>query len=103
MAYSGNVKASPLLIASVPTVMSSNMVVKAASFSPTTAPNNQSGPSHDLDETPLTQLLSVSLAILKQALDLVETVLTYDEQLTVHSKYLPGSTIGMSSEHAYCP
>lgn len=40
------------------------------------------------------QLLSVSTTVLAQAQDLVENVLTSDEQLQVHSKYLPGSTIG---------
>jgi len=75
--------------------MSSNMVVKTASSSPTTVPDNKSSPLYDEAETPLTQLLSVSIAVLTQALDLVETVLTSDDQLTVHSKYLPGSTIGI--------
>jgi len=56
--------------------------------------------SYDPEEMPLTQLLSVSTTILAQALDLVENVLTSDEQLTVHSKYLPGSTIGKHLRHA---
>jgi hypothetical protein len=77
--------------------MSCSMVDKASSSLPTTPHHNQNGPPHDVDETPLTQLLSVSKAVLRQALDLVETVLTSDEQLTVHSKYLPGSTIGIFS------
>lgn len=45
--------------------------------------------------TPLDQLLSVSVTVLQQARDLVENVLASDEQLTVQSKYLPGSTIGI--------
>jgi hypothetical protein len=53
----------------------------------------------DINGTPLTQLLVVAVTVLQQAADLVENVLTSDEQLTVHSKYLPGSTIGaLSSE-----
>lgn len=52
--------------------------------------------SEIMDETPLTQLLSVATTVLHQALDLVENVLTSDDQLTVHSKHLPGSTIGES-------
>lgn len=48
----------------------------------------------DGEETPLMQLLSVSTTVLTQAQDLVENVLTSDDQLQVHSKYLPGSTIG---------
>ena len=77
--------------------MSLNMADKTPSSLSTTVQNNPSGPSHDINETPLTQLLSVSKAVLNQALDLVETVLTSDEQLTVNSKYLPGSTIGTYS------
>lgn len=58
--------------------------------------------SSDLpDETPLIQLLSVSTTVLAQALDLVENVLTSDDQLTVHSKYLPGSTIGAQTISEY--
>lgn len=43
----------------------------------------------------LSQLLAVSSTVLQQALDLVDNVLTDDDQLTVQSKYLPGSTIGL--------
>ena len=42
----------------------------------------------------LEQLLDVGTTILNQALDLVNDSLTSDEQLTVHSQYMPGSTIG---------
>ncbi|KAH7883820.1 hypothetical protein F5I97DRAFT_1895892 [Phlebopus sp. FC_14] len=48
----------------------------------------------------LTQLLFVSTTVLQQALDLVTNVLTHDDQLTVQSKYLPGSTIGKHLRHA---
>jgi hypothetical protein len=44
----------------------------------------------------LIQLLAVATTVLRQGLDLVENVLTSDDQLTVHSKYLPGSTIGVT-------
>ena len=47
----------------------------------------------------LSQLLSVAVTVLRQGLDLVENVLSSDEQLTVHSKHLPGSTIGLSRPH----
>jgi hypothetical protein len=60
-----------------------------------TSTDDDQDASYDPEEMPLTQLLSVSTTILAQALDLVENVLTSDEQLTVHSKYLPGSTIGI--------
>jgi hypothetical protein len=46
---------------------------------------------------PLTQLLSVSKTILLQAVDVLDNHLTSDDQLTTHSKFLPGSTIGTSS------
>lgn len=60
-----------------------------------TSTDDDQDASYDPEEMPLTQLLSVSTTILAQALDLVENVLTSDEQLTIHSKYLPGSTIGI--------
>lgn len=43
---------------------------------------------------PLIQLQFVSTTVLQQALDLVENILTSDDQLTAQSKFLPGSTIG---------
>ena len=42
----------------------------------------------------LEQLLDVGTTILNQALELVNDALASDEQLTVHSRYMPGSTIG---------
>ncbi|EIW86426.1 hypothetical protein CONPUDRAFT_86398 [Coniophora puteana RWD-64-598 SS2] len=45
-------------------------------------------------------MLSVSTEVLRQALDLLDNVLTEDEQLTTPSKYLPGSTIGKHLRHA---
>lgn len=42
----------------------------------------------------LSELVFVSSTVLQQALDLVNNILTDDHQLTVQSKYLPGSTIG---------
>ncbi|KAJ8596483.1 hypothetical protein M405DRAFT_781515 [Rhizopogon salebrosus TDB-379] len=50
--------------------------------------------------SPLAQLQFVSTTVLQQALDLVENILTSDEQLTVQSKFLPGSTIGKHLRHA---
>ena len=49
---------------------------------------------------PLAQLLRVSTVILLQAVDLLDSYLTSDDQLTVSSKYLPGSTIGKHLRHA---
>jgi len=48
----------------------------------------------------LSQLVSVSTTVLNQALDLVNDFLTEDQQLTVQSKFLPGSTIGKQLRHA---
>jgi hypothetical protein len=45
--------------------------------------------------SPLAQLQFVSTTVLQQALDLLENILTSDEQLTIQSKFLPGSTIGI--------
>lgn len=42
----------------------------------------------------LARLLEVSTVVLHQAVELVDKSLTSDDQLTVHSKYMPGSTIG---------
>ena len=40
------------------------------------------------------KLVQVAIAVLQQAVDLVERSLANDEQLTTVSKYIPGSTIG---------
>jgi hypothetical protein len=48
----------------------------------------------DRKET-LLQQLAVARTVLSQAVDLVDNHFTSDEQLTVHSQYMPGSTIGM--------
>jgi hypothetical protein len=55
-------------------------------------------PSSDLAATPnhevVRQQINVAKAVLNQAVDLVDNHLTSDEQLTVNSKYISGSTIG---------
>ncbi|EJF66470.1 hypothetical protein BD309DRAFT_419438 [Dichomitus squalens] len=48
----------------------------------------------------LARLLETSTAILRQGVDLVENGLTSDDQLTTHSNYIPGSTIGKHLRHA---
>jgi hypothetical protein len=47
------------------------------------------------DEEKRKQLLSVAVAVLNQALDLVENRLTDDSQLSVSAQHLSGSTIGV--------
>ncbi|CAA7264735.1 unnamed protein product [Cyclocybe aegerita] len=46
------------------------------------------------------QQLSIAKTVLLQAIDLLDNHLTSDEQLAVHSQYLPGSTIGKHLRHA---
>ncbi|KAK0198580.1 hypothetical protein F5146DRAFT_1020228 [Armillaria mellea] len=53
----------------------------------------------DLPEN-VAQLLSVSKILLLQAVDVLDNHLTFDEQLTVNSQYLQGSTIGKHIRHA---
>ncbi|KAF9459457.1 hypothetical protein BDZ94DRAFT_1268226 [Collybia nuda] len=68
---------------------------------PTTMPNfSQDGSDQLHTDTPLIQLLSVSKTVLFQAVDLLDNYLTSDEQLTLSSKFLPGSTIGKHLRHA---
>lgn len=57
--------------------------------------------SSDLSTSSLTHLLSVSTTVLRQAIDLLDNYLTSDEQLSIHSKYLPGSTIGTVCSTSY--
>jgi len=52
------------------------------------------------EPTPSAHLLFVATVVLRQAVDLVENVLTSDEQLCVTSKFLPGSNIGKHLRHA---
>ena len=46
------------------------------------------------DEDAQEKLVQVAVAVLQQAVDLVERSLVSDEQLIQVSKYIPGSTIG---------
>ncbi|KAG9314577.1 hypothetical protein JVU11DRAFT_5379 [Chiua virens] len=62
--------------------------------------NYASQANGDPQSSQLSELLCVSSTTLRQALDLVDNVLTKDDQLTVQSKYLPGSTIGKHLRHA---
>ncbi|KZT61330.1 hypothetical protein CALCODRAFT_428109 [Calocera cornea HHB12733] len=50
--------------------------------------------------TSLDQIIFVSTAVLQQGVDLVNNVLTEDEQMVYGSKMLPGSTIGKHLRHA---
>lgn len=59
--------------------------------------NNHIGQTEPSSGTvaPLTSLLHVSKTVLLQAVDLLDNYLTSDDQLTISSKFLCGSTIGM--------
>jgi hypothetical protein len=61
---------------------------------PQPAQNDHHRPEDEMKDSNLEQLVDVGIAILSQALDFVNDSLTSDEQLTVHSQYMPGSTIG---------
>lgn len=62
-----------------------------------TKPSTVNGTPNDVDEaTPLENLLAVSVIIVRQAVDFLEENITSDEQLSYRSKYIPGSTIGVS-------
>ncbi|KAJ7900000.1 hypothetical protein B0H14DRAFT_2671835 [Mycena olivaceomarginata] len=52
------------------------------------------------EESTLTQLLQVSRIVLRQGIDLLDNHITSNDQLTVHSQYLPGSTIGKHLRHS---
>ncbi|KAF8832596.1 hypothetical protein HHX47_DHR1001618 [Lentinula edodes] len=54
----------------------------------------------DENTTNLKDLLFVAQTVLEQAVDLLDNDLKEDEQLTVPSKFLPGSTIGKHLRHA---
>ena len=57
--------------------------------------NSMAPPSQLESETiSMRRLLEVSTIVLEQAVDLVDNSLTCDEQLTTHSQFMPGSTIG---------
>ncbi|GJE87762.1 hypothetical protein PsYK624_038450 [Phanerochaete sordida] len=52
------------------------------------------------EEPPMHRLLEVSRVVLQQAVDLVDNDLASDDQLSIHSQYMPGSTIGKHLRHA---
>ncbi|OBZ78950.1 hypothetical protein A0H81_00514 [Grifola frondosa] len=68
---------------------------------PSTEHNVATQSHSETDEaTALARLLEVSTIVLRQAVDLLDKGLSTDEQLTVHSRYMPGSTIGKHLRHA---
>ncbi|RPD63212.1 hypothetical protein L226DRAFT_527985 [Lentinus tigrinus ALCF2SS1-7] len=73
--------------------------MSSLSSSSAAASSFEEGDVHD-EPTALARLLEVSTAILRQGIDLVENSLTSDDQLTTHSNYIPGSTIGKHLRHA---
>jgi len=67
------------------------------SLAPESLPPMSFQGENDLD---LNNLLFVAQTVLQQAVDLLDTDLLKDEQLTVQSKYIPSSTIGKHLRHA---
>lgn len=61
---------------------------------PSVVPQADAAAQPQQEEMSLKRLLEVSTVILQQAVDLVDNDLASDEQLTIHSQYMPGSTIG---------
>jgi hypothetical protein len=60
-----------------------------------TTPNDH--PLPPVDFSPFEQLILVAVAVLEQAVDLVENSLKQDDELTFASTLIPGSTIGQLS------
>ncbi|PVG02123.1 hypothetical protein CPB86DRAFT_866288 [Serendipita vermifera] len=63
-----------------------------------TSPNDH--PLPPVDFSPFEQLILVAVAVLEQAVDLVENSLKQDDELTFASNLIPGSTIGKHLRHA---
>ncbi|EKM60855.1 uncharacterized protein PHACADRAFT_189980 [Phanerochaete carnosa HHB-10118-sp] len=61
---------------------------------------DSTGAACPVEDAPLQRLLEVSRVVLQQAVDLVDNDLMSDDQLTIHSQYMPGSTIGKHLRHA---
>ncbi|KAF8807229.1 hypothetical protein BYT27DRAFT_7100357 [Phlegmacium glaucopus] len=74
------------------------------SIEPSTSTESQVSSSTHSDMTSsnemVAQQLSVAKTVLLQAVDLLDNYLVSDEQLTVQSRFLPGSTIGKHLRHA---
>lgn len=64
------------------------------SLTSTTTVDVSSHEASDLAEEVVKQQISVATTVLLQAVDVLDKHLTSDEQLSVQSKHLPGSTIG---------
>jgi hypothetical protein len=75
--------------------MESSIIERSSSGHSPAVQLAQNGPDPSEDQMKnLEQLIDVGTNILTQALDLVNDSLASDDQLTVHSQYMPGSTIG---------
>ena len=75
------------------------MSFKSAISESTMPDTSHTNGDHNPHSAQLSELLFVSSTVLQQALDLVDNALTNNNQLTVQSKYLPGSTIGNLFAH----
>ena len=82
---------------SFPTFSMVHLETTASSSSLMSSSGSQHGPSGC---PRVEEQLAVAKTIILQAVDLVDKHLTSDEQLTVNSKHLPGSTIGIPNSNA---
>ncbi|KAK1232591.1 hypothetical protein PQX77_004259 [Marasmius sp. AFHP31] len=62
--------------------------------------HQESGDSADQTTKYMKDQVIVAQTVLQQAVEVIDQFLTSDEQLSVHSQYLPGSTIGKHLRHA---
>ncbi|KAF5368587.1 hypothetical protein D9758_002339 [Tetrapyrgos nigripes] len=80
-----------------PTIMSlsSSPINEASHLFPMVASNKVAQSPEEIEN--LKQAIFVAETVLQQAVSLLDNHLTSDDQLTVHSQYLPGSTIDQTS------
>ena len=63
--------------------------------------NMSTPPSNAERRETLFQQLAVAQTVLSQAINLIDNHLQADDQLCVHSQYMPGSTIGLLQLNGY--
>ncbi|KAL0579798.1 hypothetical protein V5O48_002209 [Marasmius crinis-equi] len=79
-------------------LQSSELPLQGTSNAPSAV--QESGGSADQSMRNMKEQVLVAQTVLQQAVGVIEQFLTSDEQLSVNSKYLPGSTIGKHLRHA---
>jgi len=82
----------------LPRLLPPSAMVRAQETEATSSNDFTASPRNEVME----QQLFVAKTLLQQAVDLLDNRLSSDEQLTVHSKYMPGSSIGQLTFFASC-